>query len=68
MNECCGGDCHEKNFWWWWEQQDQEMTFTLSEVLEILQEVRSFNAGAIDAYLDNHIDKVMKRILEDKQK
>jgi hypothetical protein len=49
---------------WWWDKK--EKTFTLEEVSELLELVKLFNAGAIDQYLTNHVDKVFDKWLVDK--
>jgi len=66
MSGCCGGDvsgcckgdgsCQKKNFWGWWEEK--EKTFTPDQVKDLLARVKEFNAGAIDEYLTNHVEKV----------
>lgn len=58
MSECCQGkkQCdHKTDFWNWW--TEQERTFTVAEVKDLLERVKVFNAGAIDAYLTNHVEK-----------
>lgn len=35
----------------------KERTFTSDEVLELIEKIKEFNAGAIDAYLTKHVDK-----------
>lgn len=47
-----------KNFWGLWEKK--EKTFTSNQVKELLDEVKQFNAGAIDDYLTKHVDKVFE--------
>jgi hypothetical protein len=49
---------------WWWSKKDRE--FTLEEVAELLEQVKVFNAGAIDKYLTRHVDKVFDKWLADK--
>ncbi len=38
----------------------------VEEVVELLEKVRDFNAGAVDAPLDRHIDAVFAQWLQDK--
>ena len=45
----------KKDFWIFWKKK--EKTFTSDQVKELLDAVREFNAGAIDAYLNKHVDK-----------
>lgn len=49
---------------WWWSKKDQ--TFTLEEVAQMIEEVKQFNAGAIDPYLTKHVDKKFDAWLEKK--
>lgn len=73
MEECCGGNkCGEnkKDFWGWWRNkadEDNGITFTLAEVMDLLTEVKEFNAGAIDAYLTKHVDKALAKKINEKQ-
>lgn len=57
------------DFWWWWSKkaEEEEVTFTLTEVLDLLKEVKEFNAGAIDEYLSSHVDKAIKKRLDKKK-
>ena len=47
--------CEEKDFWNWWKTTERK--YTATEVLDLLERVKEFNAGAIDPYLTNHTDK-----------
>ena len=38
----------------------------VADVIELLEKVRAFNAGAVDAPLDRHIDKVFAEWLKNK--
>jgi len=49
---CC---CDKTEFWNWW--KTTEKTYTAEEVFALLEKVKEFNAGAIDQYLTNHVDK-----------
>ena len=42
-----------------------ERTFTADEVKVLIERVKEFNAGAIDAYLTNHVDQAFVAWLED---
>ena len=46
----------KKDFWTPWKKKDK--TFTSEQVKELLESVKEFNAGAIDAYLTKHVDTV----------
>lgn len=48
----------KKDFWGSWKKKDK--TFTSEQVRELLDGVKEFNAGAIDAYLTKHVDKVFE--------
>lgn len=52
----------KKDFWWWFEEK--EVTFTTEQVKELCEEIKKFDAGAIDPYLTNHVDKVVDKWLE----
>ena len=63
MSECCEGeaDCCQEvkhEFWDWWSKKDR--TFTKDEVAALLEEVKTFNCGAIDEYLSRHVDRVFQ--------
>lgn len=49
---------------WWWSKR--ERTFTLEEVGVLLEKVKEFNAGCIDQYLTNHVQRVFDQWLEEK--
>jgi len=44
----------KREFWW------GKKKFTVEDIQELLEDVKEFNCGAIDAYLDNHVEKVFK--------
>jgi len=48
----------------WWKPWETDKEYTLEEVKELLEEVKKFNAGCIDEYLSEHVDKVFKKWLE----
>ena len=52
----------ETAFWWW----KKDRTFTLEEVADLLEHINEFKAGAIDAYLHKHVEKVFHAWLEEK--
>lgn len=48
-------------FWTWNKKEElKEQSFTIDQVEELLEEVKKFNAGVIDQYLDRHVDRVFK--------
>lgn len=47
---------HGKNFW----PFTSKDKVTFAQVEELLEEVKKFNAGCIDEYLTNHVDRVYK--------
>jgi hypothetical protein len=49
---CC---TDKKEFWNWWKTTDR--TFSAEEVVSLLEKIKEFDAGAIDEYLTNHVDK-----------
>jgi len=51
-------------FWGDW-RTDKPRTFTIEEVEGLLERVKEFNAGVIDQYLTEHVDKVFKEWLAD---
>lgn len=51
----------EKNFWW-----KKERKFTLEEVKELLEKIKGFNCGAIDKYLDHHVEVALKEWASEK--
>ncbi len=36
----------------------EEITYTKKEIDALIEEIKVFNAGAIDKYLSEHVDKV----------
>jgi len=48
---------NKKDFWWW---EEEDKTFTIEEIKELVDSIKEFNAGAIDEYLSNHVDKVLE--------
>jgi len=51
-------------FWGDW-RTDNPRTFTIEQVEGLLERVKEFNAGVIDKYLTEHVDKVFKEWLAD---
>jgi len=51
---------NKKEFWPW----SKKKTFTPEQVKELIESIKKFNAGAIDQYLTNHVDKVYEEWLE----
>lgn len=49
---------NKKDFWTPWAKK--EKTFTTQQVKELLDKIKEFNAGAIDAYLTKHVDDVFE--------
>ncbi len=43
----------------------KEKTFTVDEVSQLVEEIKEFNAGAIDAYLTKHADKAFEAWLNE---
>lgn len=41
-----------------------EKEFDLAAVQQLIEEIKVFNAGAIDAYLTKHVDTVFEKWLE----
>jgi hypothetical protein len=41
----------------------KEITFTIEEVKDLVDQIKVFNAGAIDPYLTKHADKVVEEWL-----
>jgi len=56
----------KREFLWDWFRQE-EQTFTIDEVHELCEKIKVFNAGAIDAYLTNHVNKTVDEWLEEKK-
>lgn len=48
----------KKDFWTPWAKK--EKTFTTQQVKDLLDKIKEFNAGAIDAYLTKHVDDVFE--------
>jgi hypothetical protein len=48
----------KKDFWTPWAKK--EKTFTSQQVKDLLDRVKEFNAGAIDAYLTKHVETVFE--------
>ena len=48
----------KKDFWGLWKKKQK--TFTSEQIKELLEQVKVFNAGAIDPYLTKHVDKVFE--------
>jgi len=46
-------DSDKKNLFGWGQKK-----FTKEQIEELLERVKQFNAGCIDEYLSNHVDKV----------
>ena len=44
----------KKDYWTPWAKKQK--TFTSEQVKDLLERVKQFNAGAIDAYLTKHVD------------
>lgn len=65
--ECCSSE--QKDFFGnWFKKADEnkEITFTLSEVISLLEEVKNFNAGAVDRWLDRHVNQILSEKLKNK--
>ncbi len=45
----------------------KEVTFTIEEVKDLVEQIKVFNAGAIDQYLTKHADKAFETWLEAKK-
>lgn len=43
----------------------KEVTFTVTEVTELVEKIKVFNAGAIDPYLTKHADKAFEAWLNE---
>lgn len=52
----------KKELFGWFESKT---TFTKEDVMELLERVKKFNAGAIDQYLTNHVDQAFNEWLTD---
>lgn len=42
-----------------------EKKYTKDDVLKLMESIKTFNCGAIDAYLSKHVDKAYKEWLKD---
>jgi len=45
----------------------KEKTYTKQEIKYLLKKIKHFNAGAIDQYLSNHVDRVYHQWLLDNE-
>jgi len=56
----------DMRFWWPWgsKESESERVFKLSEVKELIEDIKEFNAGCIDEYLSEHVDRVFKNWLD----
>lgn len=53
-------------FWWpWWDTNESKKTYTVEEIKELLEKVKEFDAGCIDQYLTEHVDRVFEKWLEE---
>mgnify|MGYP000498255512 CR=1 FL=1 len=52
-------------FWGWW--SSKEATYTAKDIELLLSRIKQFNAGAVDEYLTNHVDKVYTEWLQERQ-
>jgi len=41
-------------FWW----SDSERKYTLEEIRDLVERIKEFDAGCIDEYLSQHVEKV----------
>lgn len=55
---------HVELFDWWLKKEE---TFKLSDIEELLENVKKFNCGAIDDYLSKHVDTTLVEWLEIKR-
>ena len=53
----------KKDFWTPWAKKQK--TFTSEQVKDLLERVKVFNAGAIDAYVTKHVEKVFEEWAKD---
>lgn len=58
-------EAQQRAFWGWWESKDT--TFTKQDIDLLLERVKGFNAGAIDEYLSQHVDKVYSEWLKERE-
>lgn len=55
--------------WDWcknWFTLHADRKFTVEEVKDLVEKIKEFNAGCIDAHLNRHVDKVLEQWLQDK--
>ena len=45
---------------WNWLKDNEVRYYTISEVEDLLERIKLFNAGVIDQYLNQHVDKVFE--------
>lgn len=57
-------DAQQRAFWGWWGNKD--VTFTQEDIRCLLERVKEFNAGAIDQYLTEHVDRVYEAWLAER--
>lgn len=57
MEKCCKLNEQERRDFFWDFFFKNEKTFTTEQVKVLIDKVKEFNAGAIDAYLTNHVDR-----------
>jgi len=48
----------KKDIFGWW--KSKKKTFDVDQVQDLVNQIKVFNAGCIDEYLSNHVDKVFK--------
>lgn len=54
-----------KDLFGWFEKKERQ--FTIAEIGELMERVKEFNAGCIDEYLSNHVDRVFDAWLTEKK-
>ncbi len=54
----------ERAFWGWW--NTRESHFTKEDIEFLLEKVKEFNAGAVDQYLSEHVDRVYEKWLKER--
>lgn len=55
----------KKNLFNWFFKK--EVTFTIEEVRDLVDQIKVFNAGAIDGYLTKHVDTTLDAWLQAKK-
>lgn len=50
--------------WFEWFQSDKK--FTAKDVETLVEKIKEFNAGAIDQYLTNHVDKTLVEWMQER--